>query len=57
MAQGMLKKVELVTTPESWAEIDSLIKGVNKEDRFTAQLVAVMAWNLAVELHEKEQGK
>ena len=57
MAQGMLKKVELVTTPESWSEIDALIKGVNKEDRFTAQLVAVMAWNLAVELHEKEQGK
>lgn len=57
MAQGMLKKVNLVNTPESWSEIDALIKGVNKEDRFTAQLVAIMAWNLAVDLHEKETSK
>jgi len=49
-----MKKVELVRTPQDWSEIIDYINREPEFKRSSMVLVATMAWNLAIDIYEKE---
>lgn len=51
----VLKKIDFVTTPKNWQQIDAFMEGISKDERFAAQIAAAMAWNLACDYADQNR--